>query len=249
MALQPNILDIIKSKIDPVREQGTKMYSQFREAARKNDSTVANILRDFHAFVSSSRKQDSDTNDQVNQLDVKISCISKKSDDLYTQLSELFKQQQDTGFKLRKLIKLFDIDTDNEKIGKGFLNHLKSLFGDNKFGASNLAAAGLGGIASLVVGNQVKNAMSGGGESGGQTSQSGDQIEQIMATIRARESGGGKPEGNYTAKNSSSSASGAYQFIDDTWKLLTKKYNVGTEYKRAADAPKQVQDEVARKYI
>ena len=68
-------------------------------------------------------------------------------------------------------------------------------------------------------------------------------VEKILSTIRMRESGG-----DYTIQSKSSSASGAYQFVDGTWRGLTKKFNVGTEYSRAYMAPPEVQDEVARRY-
>lgn len=71
----------------------------------------------------------------------------------------------------------------------------------------------------------------------------GDQVEQILATIRKRES-----SGNYTAKAKGSTASGAYQFVDSTWQSLSKKYG-GGDYKSAADAPADVQDKVARAYV
>jgi hypothetical protein len=72
------------------------------------------------------------------------------------------------------------------------------------------------------------------------------EIEKILATIRTRESGG-----NYSVPNPNpnSTASGAYQFIDKTWKNLTKKYGIGTEFNRAKDAPPNIQDEVARRYV
>jgi hypothetical protein len=68
-------------------------------------------------------------------------------------------------------------------------------------------------------------------------------IEKILATIRTRESGG-----NYGAQNPTSTASGAYQFIDDTWKSLTAKYGIGTEYSKAKFAPPEIQDAVAARY-
>ena len=52
----------------------------------------------------------------------------------------------------------------------------------------------------------------------------------ILATIRELES-----SGNYNARNSGSTASGAYQFLDSTW----NNYN---GYHRAVDAPPAVQD-------
>lgn len=71
-----------------------------------------------------------------------------------------------------------------------------------------------------------------------------DTVEQILATIKARESGG-----DYSAQSPSSSASGAYQYINDTWQRMTRKYNIGTEYARAKDAPPEIQDEVARRNV
>jgi hypothetical protein len=69
-------------------------------------------------------------------------------------------------------------------------------------------------------------------------------VERILNTIKIRES-----NSNYTVKNPRSSASGAYQFIDSTWASLTKKYDMGTEFKHASQAPAAIQDEVARRYV
>jgi hypothetical protein len=69
-------------------------------------------------------------------------------------------------------------------------------------------------------------------------------IQEVLATIRTRESGG-----NYQAQAPGSSASGAYQFIDSTWQSLTKKYGIGQEYNKAKDAPPEIQDSVAAKYV
>jgi len=72
------------------------------------------------------------------------------------------------------------------------------------------------------------------------------EVEKILATIRTRESGGDYAISNPDPK---STASGAYQFIDSTWKRLTKQYGIGTEYNRAKDAPPNIQDEIARRYV
>lgn len=79
---------------------------------------------------------------------------------------------------------------------------------------------------------------------GGYGTQFGGDVDRILATIRQRES-----SGDYKAEAKGSSASGAYQFIDSTWQSLTKKYNIGTEFKRAMDAPNAVQDQVASAYV
>lgn len=75
----------------------------------------------------------------------------------------------------------------------------------------------------------------------------GDQIDAIMRTIRARESGGGNPAGNYRARTdnwnpNTRSASGAYQFLRSTWN------NYGG-YAHAYLAPAAVQDAKAREMI
>jgi hypothetical protein len=71
-----------------------------------------------------------------------------------------------------------------------------------------------------------------------------ENVRAILETIKMRESGG-----DYRIKNPNASASGAYQMIDSTWKSLTTKYGIGTEYKSAKEAPPEVQDMVASNYV
>lgn len=68
--------------------------------------------------------------------------------------------------------------------------------------------------------------------------------KRIADTIKQKESGN-----NYLAQAKGSSASGAYQFTNGTWKSLTKKYGIGTEYSSARQAPPEIQDAIAGKYI
>ena len=88
------------------------------------------------------------------------------------------------------------------------------------------------------------NAVGPGGANLAGPMQFGGDTDRILATIRQMESGN-----NYTAQNPTSSASGAYQFIDSTWQSLTKKYGIGAEYKSAKDAPPGIQDQVAQRYL
>jgi hypothetical protein len=62
-------------------------------------------------------------------------------------------------------------------------------------------------------------------------------LASILATIRAKESGG-----DYTAEAPGSTASGAYQFLDSTWD------NYGG-YAHAADAPPEIQDQKAAEMV
>lgn len=59
----------------------------------------------------------------------------------------------------------------------------------------------------------------------------------VLAQIKACESGG-----SYTAVNPSSGASGAYQFLDSTWRTLP----AAADYTSAAAAPASIQDLAAR---
>lgn len=72
-------------------------------------------------------------------------------------------------------------------------------------------------------------------------------MDKLMALIRRQESG--RFEGDYEAdlkkkKGSKDTASGAYQYNDRTWKAMAAKYDIGKEYKRAIDAPKEIQDKL-----
>jgi len=65
----------------------------------------------------------------------------------------------------------------------------------------------------------------------------GGPIPVILETIRTVESGG-----DYTAQARGSSASGAYQILDSTWDGFA-------DYRRAADAPPEVQDAKATEMV
>jgi hypothetical protein len=86
--------------------------------------------------------------------------------------------------------------------------------------------------------------MGGGGGAGPTSAVPAGDVDQILATIRRRESGG-----NYAAQAKGSTASGAYQFIDSTWQSMTKKFGMGEEFKSAKMAPKEIQDAVAKAYV
>jgi muramidase (phage lysozyme) len=69
-----------------------------------------------------------------------------------------------------------------------------------------------------------------------------ENIRAILETLKAKES-----SGDYTVKNPKpdQTASGAYGYTDGTWRAMTKKYGIGTEYKSAKEAPPEIQDMVA----
>lgn len=65
------------------------------------------------------------------------------------------------------------------------------------------------------------------------------QAHPFLSCVRAHESGG-----NYAAQNPRSTASGAYQFLDSTWRTVSARSG-HPGYARAAHAPWHVQDAVA----
>lgn len=69
-----------------------------------------------------------------------------------------------------------------------------------------------------------------------------ENIRAILETLKAKES-----SGDYTVQNPKpdQTASGAYGYTDGTWRAMTKKYGIGTEYKSAKEAPPEIQDMVA----
>lgn len=76
----------------------------------------------------------------------------------------------------------------------------------------------------------------------------GLDLDKTLAVIRRQESG--SFDGDYAkAGKKGASASGAYQFTDGTWKELTSKYGVGTEYPNASSAPRDVQDAVMSRRV
>lgn len=81
-------------------------------------------------------------------------------------------------------------------------------------------------------------------------------IDNILATIRSKESGGDYSAYNFawdeyvrSGGKRGSSATGAYQFIKGTWSELTNRYGIGQQYEFAREAPANIQDEVARRYV
>ena len=81
-------------------------------------------------------------------------------------------------------------------------------------------------------------------------------IDGILETIRLKESNGDYSAYNFawdeyvnSGGRKGSSATGAYQFIKGTWRNLTNKYGIGQQYEFARDAPANVQDEIARRYV
>ena len=74
-------------------------------------------------------------------------------------------------------------------------------------------------------------------------------VNNIMRTIRGGEAGGKYGITSF-AEGKGSTASGGYQFADATWREQARKLGgEATKYKRAKDAPREIQDAVAKNYV
>lgn len=168
-------------------------------------------------------------------------------------IKEFFFGQEDPNkgplAKLAKQLELFkDIDGENlSKLGQGFKDLTSGLETLASMSDKQLEQArkNTGSAVSIAKSATQGNAGSSPSQVPSVPGSSGDpEIDKILATIRQRESGN-----NYQAQAKGSTASGAYQFINSTWKGLTKQYGIGTEYASAKDAPPEIQDAVASAYI
>lgn len=179
-----------------------------------------------------------------------------------------FKAEQDTLFTKQDQEKLKDYANQVDTIGNSFTNLGEALL--YKFGPALTAIAkdlesktktvvkwGRGEIGFWEMFNNPLEMFSPSGvekrKAAAKASKEGSNqagltgtgdVNTFLKGIKGVESSGG----NYKAKNPLSSASGAYQFIDSTWKSLTKKYGMGQEYGSAKLAPKEIQDAIAQKY-
>jgi hypothetical protein len=134
-----------------------------------------------------------------------------------------------------------DIESLNRNImnntSSGLLGSISNLSTDF---AKKLALMGVG--AAVAGGGMAALGGLGGGMS--QAIPFSGPNKPILDTIKERES-----SNNYQAQAKTSSASGAYQFIDETWQTWQRKSGVGTNYARAKDAPPEIQDKVADAYV
>ena len=219
------------------QENGT-----FRQVAAQQNSSISKFIRDISKFFGSQSRQQSELSNSIGDLQQTTMQTSQRVSQTNDLLQESISVQTQMLNELRSVSRgisnLLDLagaaGGGAEGTGGGIGGFIGGLVG----GAA--LTAGLGAAAMSMtggLGNLTNNLSS--------TPVSGTTA-QVLETIKTIESGG-----DYTTPNKEgvSSASGAYQFIDSTWKNLTQKYGIGSEYGRAMEAPPEVQDAVAAKYV
>ncbi len=219
------------------QENGT-----FRQVAAQQNSSISKFIRDISKFFGSQSRQQSELSNSIGDLQQTTMQTSQRVSQTNDLLQESISVQTQMLNELRNVSRgisnLLDLAGATGGGAEGTGGGIGGFIGGLVGGAA--LTAGLGAAAMSMTGGfgNLTNNLSSTPVSG--------TTAQVLETIKTIESGG-----DYTTPNKAgaSSASGAYQFIDSTWQNLTQKYGIGSEYGRAMEAPPEVQDAVAAKYV
>lgn len=232
----------------------------FRRAANDNSNLMSKISKEISNVFAKQRSQISALNDNIEEVALhsqqtslkldRLSNIMSESINIQNQISASMKSMVDGIFSTNKSI----LGVNNSLIGAGGIaGLLGNVFG--KFGEiagrvielgptikdAILSLGTAGGAAALIAG--VGGGQGGGGSSNFQWGV-GPQNLNMKAAAEAIKDIESKGSGGYSAKAPGSSASGAYQFVNDTWRSASAAAGYGGKYQTARDAPPEVQDAV-----
>lgn len=219
---------------------------QFRKAAADQNKSIGSFIKDVSKMFSSQNKQQASINSSLDDIQYN----SQQTNNKVSQSNDLI--QESISIQTQMLSELRSVSKGIGSLLEGLgLNGPGSGVGGSI--ASALTAGGIGAAAGALGGagfnflsqqSGISSTDLGGGQFA--TTSIGGTTGQILETIKKVESGGDYSTPN---KAGASTASGAYQFTDPTWRGLTQKYGVGTEYERAMFAPPAIQDAIAAKYV
>lgn len=235
----------IQSGLGQVKEES----HEFRLEAERQNFAMSKFMSDLSSkFFVTQNKQQADLNDSMDEVERQSAATNQNINELQsiTQesvslLSQISIQMKDMAQGIGSLVQLFQQNSGQSQFSfGGAVGGGLSLLGGAA--AATAVGAGLSSLVSAGTASAGEMLPSGGGEFS--TENVSGTTADILKTIRTRESGG-----DYGIESKSSSASGAYQFIDSTWQSLTKKYGIGADYSRAFMAPESIQDAVAAKYV
>jgi hypothetical protein len=236
----------IQSGLGQVKEES----HEFRLEAERQNFAMSKFMSDLSSkFFVTQNKQQADLNDSMDEVERQSAATNQNINELQsiTQesvslLSQISIQMKDMAQGIGSLVQLFQQNSGQSQFSfggmvSGGLGLLGGAAAATAVGSSLMDLASIGSASASFLGGE-------GGEIINQNIST--STADILKTIRTRES-----NGDYTTPNKAgaSSASGAYQFIDSTWQGLTKKYGIGEEYSRAMEAPPNIQDSIAAKYV
>lgn len=221
---------------------------EFKTEAVRNNRNVSSALKDMYKMFSASKESETRNSVSLGNIEASSAATSGKVDRSNALLQESISLQSQMITELRGMSKtIANLATNNNTTllnqqNAGAMSGLQKV----ALGALGVGAVGAAGVGGATLHDYFMGSTDRRNESfAGSVEFSGD-VKKVLETIKTIESGGDYSTPN---KSGSSSASGAYQFIDGTWKSLAQKYNIGTEYNRAMYAPPEIQDAVAGKYV
>lgn len=243
----------------------TKSSGEFRSAAAKNDSSISRVIKDISSVFASNRSNFSGISNSIDGLNSSFAQSTSRIDQTNSLLQQSISIQNQMVKELRDLGTLFKQSAGSAGGAggtKGTVESVMELLG----GKGGLIGTGVGAAAGIGLGfgaNALAKNYSG---EGGTTTRGGkggaltqgeilsgltedQKVDLALQTIKGKES-----QGNYGAtsfaEGRGSTASGGYQFADATWQEQAKKAGVDvSQYKRAKDAPAEIQDTVAKSYV
>jgi hypothetical protein len=225
---------------------------QFKQAANDNNKSVSSISKDIGRHFSRQQSQIKSLSSNVDEVEATTQKLNSKIESAVA----IINNDLSADTEMLSIVKtiLRHVERISDKLENGNDGEKKPKPGDASGVLGDLGkkiVAGVGVGTAMAAGTRSGTGSS--GESTGSSGSSGSEQAKpyngpnkpILDTIKQKESGG-----DYTAQNKSSSASGAYQFIDKTWKTRAEAAGVDTKlYPRAKDAPPEIQDKVADAYI
>ena len=222
---------------------------EFKTEAVRNNKNVSSALKDMYKMFSASRQSDSKNTQSLESIEASSASTSSKVDRSNALLQESISLQSQMITELRdmsKAIASLMTNKNNTTLLNQQNNEERSWLQTAALGALGVGAAGAAGLGGATLHDYFMGSTDRRNASLASSVEFSGDVKKVLETIKSLESGGDYSTPN---KSGSSSASGAYQFIDGTWKSLAQKYNIGTDYERAMYAPPEIQDAVAGKYV
>jgi|688.fasta_scaffold04465_19 hypothetical protein len=233
----------------------SQVVGEFRQAAMQSNANISRVVKDIYTVFKSQRQDVVDLENSINDVASETQEMSSKIDRLGVYMQDLISVETNILGSIRDMGKNIVILNDSteslnenmkESLGeKGLLGAITSGVGTLSSGLWELTKMGIGagavvGGASMLGGDSNTSSFNWG---------SGPENVNMKAAADAIKSIESKGSGGYKAQNPGSSASGAYQFIDSTWQSAAAGAGIGTQFKRAVDAPPEIQDAVFNDYF
>lgn len=252
MAEAENLGFIVAQIRNSFNDSISQVSGEFRQAARESNVNLNRIVRDIANIFKSQRQEIAGLENAINDVATETQEMSSRVDRLGLYMQDLISVETNILGSIRDMGKGITILNDSteslnermqESLGeKGLLGAITNGVSELSSGLWELTKMGIG--AGAVVGGA--SMLSSGSDFQWGAGPDNVNMKAAAEAIKSIES---KGSGGYKAQNPGSSASGAYQFIDSTWQSAAAHAGIGTQYKRAVDAPPEVQDAVFNDYF